>query len=304
MSAIMLHYFHGGEHKKSQGSISSEALAEYIEKRGVKHLLNADEWTKKLENNTLAPNDYCLTFDDNLKCQTDVAEPVLDYFGKTAFWFVYTSPYTGVIEKLELYRYFRNTYNHVDDFYKDFLSFAKQTVHGELIEKGLNSFPEDYLKSSAFYSLNDRIFRFLRDQVLGTEKYYFIMDSMINSVMKERNLDLNEIGKTLWFDKERISRLGKQGHYIGLHSHTHPTNMAGLPKNEQLAEYKTNIEFLENILGKKIIWMSHPCNSYNHETLEILQSLGIKYGFRANSTLKKYSSLELPRIDHADLIPA
>jgi hypothetical protein len=50
--------------------------------------------------------------------------------------------------------------------------------------------------------------------------------------------------------------------------------------------------------------MSHPCNSYNQATLEILRELGITLGFRANMASGFSSELELPREDHANLVRA
>ena len=48
--------------------------------------------------------------------------------------------------------------------------------------------------------------------------------------------------------------------------------------------------------------MSHPCNSYNDDTLAILRDLGIVLGFRANLADDTNSLLELPRQDHATIL--
>jgi hypothetical protein len=48
--------------------------------------------------------------------------------------------------------------------------------------------------------------------------------------------------------------------------------------------------------------MSHPCNSYNTTTLEVLRELGITLGFRANMAGGFDSRLERPREDHANLM--
>ena len=48
--------------------------------------------------------------------------------------------------------------------------------------------------------------------------------------------------------------------------------------------------------------MSHPCNSYNDNTLNILEQLGIKLGFRANLSEGFSSNLEIPRIDHSEIL--
>ena len=48
--------------------------------------------------------------------------------------------------------------------------------------------------------------------------------------------------------------------------------------------------------------MSHPCNSYNNYTLEILKKLDIKLGFRANLVKGYNSEYEIPRIDHSEIL--
>ena len=105
---IMFHHFHGGSHLPTQGSIDAETLCKLIDQVGREHILNADEWFARAENNALQPKDVCLTFDDALRCQLDVALPVLQKLGITAFWFVHTSMLTGEPSRLEIYRRFRD----------------------------------------------------------------------------------------------------------------------------------------------------------------------------------------------------
>ena len=40
-------------------------------------LLSAQEYLYKLQHRTLAATDICLTFDDALLCQSDIAAPIL-----------------------------------------------------------------------------------------------------------------------------------------------------------------------------------------------------------------------------------
>ena len=48
--------------------------------------------------------------------------------------------------------------------------------------------------------------------------------------------------------------------------------------------------------------MSHPCGDYNKDTLDVLNSMGIRIGFRSNmSNPYINSSLEIPREDHANI---
>ncbi|OQX42729.1 MAG: hypothetical protein B0D82_00545, partial [Candidatus Sedimenticola endophacoides] len=92
------------------------------------------------------------------------------------------------------------------------------------------------------------------------------------------------------------------GHVIGLHSHTHPTALARLDRAEQFSQYRENQAILERILGERPTTMSHPCNSYSAETLELLQRLGIDLGFCADMSRGMLSRLEHPREDHANIV--
>lgn len=92
-------------------------------------------------------------------------------------------------------------------------------------------------------------------------------------------------------------------HIIGLHSDTHPTAMAKLPTADQQMEYTVNFLYLKELLGEAPLAMSHPCDSYNENTLSVLRKLGIKLGFRAVPfPLENQSMLEMPREDHASLV--
>jgi hypothetical protein len=53
------------------------------------------------------------------------------------------------------------------------------------------------------------------------------------------------------------------------------------------------------VLGDSPVAMSHPCNSYNLDTVEVLGEMGIQVGFRANMVKPMENYYEFPRIDHA-----
>lgn len=297
----MFHHFHGGHHPSSQGSFSDKLFFRFIEESGVEYLLNPDEWLFKFERGSLSERDYCITFDDNLRSQADLAWPILNHFNKRAFWFVYSSPYQGVLEKLELYRYFRTThYPSIEDFYADFFKFSKESDYAAFVKAGISEFPSDYLAEYPFYSLSDRVFRYLRDRILGPERYKALMDQL----MIKRNFVIQDVAGKLWLRQDELKTLSSQGHLIGMHSHTHPTFMAGLGEDDQRREYSENKEFLESITGTKVLCMSHPCNSYNQDTLQVLKQMGIRIGFRADNHLKTYTHLELPRLDQAEFYQA
>ena len=126
----------------------------------------------------------------------------------------------------------------------------------------------------------------------------------MDTLMKGKGFNLESISDQLWRNNRQLHDLAEQGHVLGLHSYTHPTVMANLPRKTQKEEYEKNLDHLASILGShdKIKAMSHPCGSYNKDTLDILRDLGIEIGFRSNmSGVESPTSLELPREDHANI---
>jgi peptidoglycan/xylan/chitin deacetylase (PgdA/CDA1 family) len=225
---------------------------------------------------------------------------VLREYGITAFWFVYTSPFEGKIERLELYRYYRTTqFVCIEDFYTSFFEALTESPEGDRAAQALRDFdPSLYLTEWRYYTDNDKRFRFLRDRVLGTIRYNRVMDVMISS----SGLSEQQLAADLWMDENCLSELHSQGHVIGLHSHTHPTLMESLPTSTQKHEYDVNYRWIAEIVKEQPTTMSHPCNSYNSATLDIARELGIVLGFRADMIGPTLSSLEFPREDHSHLV--
>lgn len=294
---LMLHHFHDAFHTKGQGSISADDFENILVSLGVERFLTPDEWSSSLKNNSFRGNELCITFDDNLLCQYDVALPILEKYGLKAYFFIYTSPLTGVKEKLEIYRYFRSAYfTNINDFYEAFYEALQKSPYAFAMNEVT---PSDYLIQFSFYSHDDRRFRFLRDQILGVSKFNEIMDKILHDFQVE----VEQISKKLWMSKEHLVDLVNRGHTLGLHSHTHPTRFESLTLEQQRQEYSVNLKILSDITGDKITACAHPCNSYNHHTFEVLKSLGIKLAFRSNLAKMPYSNFELPRQDHVLVAP-
>ena len=301
---IMYHHFHDNQkHIVGQGSISAETFNDMLDFYGKDHnIIGAGEFLQKSEAGTLSPADVCLTFDDGLLCQYDVAYPVMKDRGLTAFWFIYTSPLNGVIEKIELYRHFRfSKFSDIEDFYSAFFNIV--AANDPEAMAAIHSFdPDQYLKEFPFYTPNDKRLRYRRDRVLGVSKYNMTMDKMLETYQ----YDIEKNSQILWLNADHIKNLRKQGHIIGLHSYSHPTVMSDKSYLEQSREYTTNKRQLENVLNEKITAVSYPCNSYNSDTLKCMRELGIRIGFRANMVDVQLEDIryEYPRQDHANIMKA
>lgn len=300
--AIMFHHFHDNHiHITGQGSISSQDFSDMLDFYGHTHnIISADEFLLKSQNDSLDAHDVCLTFDDGLLCQYDIALPIMTERRLRAFWFIYSSPMCGILEKLEIYRHFRfSMFSDVEEFYNAFFNMAFSLDY--TLKSRLSTFnPDEYLKEFPFYTPDDKRFRYLRDRLLGETRYNEIMDRMIAAY----GYNVRENASLLWITPSQIKSLHEMGHIIGLHSHTHPTVMSSKSLDEQLREYSTNQKCLEEITGHKVISASYPCNSYNHDTLKCMHSLGIEIAFRANMSPERLGDLKLeyPREDHANII--
>lgn len=288
---IMFHHFSDHVHPRGQGAISRDELAAMIRYLGPENILSPEAFATRALTNSLGPRDVCLTFDDALLCQYEVAAPVLADFNLSAFWFVYSSVLQGGEETLEIFRYFRTVaFDDIEQFYE---LFFKKVGYVE------GSFdPSKYLVDDPFYTRNDKIFRYLRDDVMGPTRYTEVM----RELMADAKFSIPAIKNALWMTNENLRSLKSAGHTIGLHSYKHPTRLAEMSAYDQMMEYGQNFQHLRDTLGCDPWAMSHPCNSYNPQTLDILRGLGVRVGFRAYVGGTSKSLLELPRLDHAILM--
>ena len=297
---VMFHHFHGKKFPKMQGSISSTDFVKIIKYLKKKYnLLNPNDFINKFYDGDLKSKDICLTFDDCLKSQIQLALPVLKKFNIKAFFFIYSSIFGKKLDKFEAYRDFRSTiYKSIDNFYLDFFNLIEKTMplESKLFKK---NYKKSYLHKFSFYTTNDRKYRYYRDVVLSKKQH----DNLMSMLMSEKNYDLLTRKKKIIMSMSDIKNILKHDHQIGLHSHTHPIRIDQLNYTQQLKEYKINKRVLKKICKKDLISMSHPCGRYNNNTLKILKKLNIKIGFRSNMH-KKYikNCYEIPRLDHVDVL--
>ena len=305
---IMFHHFHDDvKHLKSQGSITKDDLYKMINFIGRDNILDADIFYEKLKNKKIKENEVCLTFDDALKCQIDIALPVLEELKIKSFFFVYSSIFENRPDNLEIFRYFRmNYFNDIDEFYKSFYKVLNKDL--KTFFKNNNKKIQSTKVKFPFYSTEDVKFRLLRDMFLNKTQYEKIMFS----IMKEKKFNPIKIYPKLFFDINDLKKLDSLGHLIGLHSHNHPISLEKLNYDEQKNEYEQCLSLISKILNKskaEIKFMSHPIGSYNDNTLKILEDMGIELGFKQIMTIEQEkgmkkinnSSLEIARQDHAEI---
>jgi peptidoglycan/xylan/chitin deacetylase (PgdA/CDA1 family) len=299
--AIMFHHFHHSYEKPyGQGSLTAdefECIIRFIESKKKNRVIDAKVFAELYQSKTLEPWHVCLTFDDNLGCQFNVATPVLKKLHLKAFFFIYTCIYDNIYEKLESYKYFQGKcYTSLEAFYDAFFLKA-QNMYGDsnVISSHLESEECKSFRSHVqFYTTNDRRFRYLRDVVLESDDF----QSIISSMMEEKGFTVSEYSNEIWMTKTMVRKLHDDGHVVGLHSHSHHTGINNISKTEQMDEYKKNKAYIANLFTPPVWAMSHPLGHYNDDSIAVLEELGIHFGF-TTKPIHGATRYEIPRIDHS-----
>ncbi len=180
---VMFHHFCENSQPNSLGAITPNQLEKIIasyKKRAI-DILPAEEWYQRALMGSLNKGQVCLTFDDALRSQINLALPVLEKHGLTAFWFVYSSVFEGEKSTFEIYRYFYDNYFATfDEFFCVFIRYleSSQAIKDFLHER--NRFLEsDYLSEYPFYSDVEKEYRYFRDRVLSKEQFNQLMENIL-----------------------------------------------------------------------------------------------------------------------------
>jgi peptidoglycan/xylan/chitin deacetylase (PgdA/CDA1 family) len=303
---IMFHRFHNVKDSfVGQGSISSNEFERIVKFVGVKRILNPEEWLFKLKSSSLKKSDLCITFDDCLKSQLKIAIPILEKFNIKAFFFLNTSVLYKNYDLKELVSYVALTkFKSFNDFFISFLEHININLNFFKKNKKYIEYSSKTKKNFKFYCEQDLQYRFIRDFFFSKKKFL----KKINNFFYVKKISIKKLVPKIWMNKQDIKKLLIYGHTVGLHSHNHYSNFSKLNYIDQKREYLINFNYLKKISKSKILSMSHPLNSYNKNTLKILNDLGIVCGFRSNiykphnSSKINPSNLEMAREDSANII--
>lgn len=292
--------------KKRKGYGITQNELESIIVKLKKRIINAKNFIDKSINNTLNCKDICITFDDLLKCQIELALPILNKYNIKAFFFINTCPLNSIPDKLEEIKYFRfNYFKSIDDFYNEFYdvllnSKYKNKILTELENYNKNKYSNNLNKTNHnFYSSKDLEYRYIRDNILLEEEYY----GLIKILYKKYNFDIKEHFSKIWMNKTDIIKLDNQGHIIGGHVHSHSIQYGAGRKTQNL-NLKKNLDIIKNILNKNIHYVSWPSD---HKTIkkdykDEIEKNKIILAFRLTFNVKEnFDILFIDRYDIANI---
>lgn len=83
------------------------------------------------------------------------------------------------------------------------------------------------------------------------------------------------IGSPGFLTCRQVKELEERGHVVGSHSHTHPTNMAELSRDELLFEWSESVKILADILGHPVTVASIPNGYDSTEVVNTAKQAGI-----------------------------
>lgn len=301
MHGIMFHHFHSLEHPRRPGSLSAEDLDFILDKVAERFaIVSPEEFLVLLRSGSFDAPVVTLIFDDSLRSQFDVAATVLRARGIQAGFAIYSSIYTGDPDPLEIFAAFREGhFRNSSGFWNVFREAVARTFrdYGPDAESGVES---GFLRDYAFYSREERLFRFVRDEILSVSDYQKVMWELIS---REPSFDVKAVGKKLWMNEDDLRVLISEGNSIGLHSHTHPTRMDLLSRSDQLKEYSENYAWIQENLSVTPDFVAFPCGRYSPDTIEVMETLGVRSGFLSSMSAPAQPSLfEIPREDASNLM--
>jgi len=305
LKIIVYHYIHNEKDYKYKGlkGISIKSF-----KNQLKSLL---DWGKPLNLGKLIETLYSsekttgrffyLTFDDGLKDHYINVFPILKKHGLSASFFPLTLPLmenrVPVVEKQRFLQYcFTKIYrDFLNDFYrtiKDYnLTLFKKLP--ELNKKNIDK-ASSYLKSSPFYSNEQRFYRKARDQIIPENDFANIINLLFNKYVNSEKSFIRDIFMTL----DELREMQNQSMDIGCHTHSHAF-FNNLSYNDQLKEIKKSSDFLSKKLKKPVQSFAYPYGVFDEKTVTILKKLNFKCAFTTENygDLEKLHPFKLYRID-------
>ncbi len=282
---IMFHRFH--QEKQYGGSISPQNLENIINLVDIRRIVTPDEWIDKCINNSLDDKDICLTFDDCLKSQYQIALPILQKYKLKAFFFVHSVTFDNDYDYNELFfTLINDNFESFDVFFDEYLKYINIDRH-IFVSDTYIEFKNKLIANHNHYSENEIRYRFLRNIFFKTDEFIDLLKNFFSK-------DIVKLHKKIWMTPYEVEHLSKLGHYIGLHTHSHFTNFLSLNYDEQKNEYQMNKDKLESIINKKIYTSSHPLGLYNDTTLTILKELDIICAFRSNNQIPEGKKIKNP----------
>lgn len=309
--AMMYHYIHAEGDDPIYHGLHGLSVSEFEQHldflcKNFSHVSHAQLLAYARQEAVLPERGFCLTFDDGFKQHFNNVLPVLLKFGLEGSFYIPTKPVKEkklhLLEKQRLCQYgiFEDYYEFLQAFYEAAQTHTDEYKLGAVIPNKTNvEAAAYYLAQHNFYSVEERFYRFVRDEVLNAKEFEQTITALF-----ARYFDEDSVCGRYYLNAEEIGKLAKQGMHVGGHSHSHPhlNKLHALAAREEI---RLGNSYLQTFTGKVVESFSYPFGSYNADTIMHLQQQNIAYAYTTRNSIYQngYAPYELTRIDAASFNP-
>lgn len=260
-------------------------------------LVSINDIVQALDNKGSLPEKACLiSLDDGLRCQYEVALPILDDLNVPGAFFVMGAPYTKqkatTVHQLHYIRA-----NHGDQLLIDMVN---ETVAKDSQLESIDSIDQAIAAKHYRYD----------SPASAKLKYYLNYKSTPEFTRRITNEAFSRIGmneaefiQNYYMNRSMIKELGSRG-YLGSHAETH-LPLARLSSDEIRKELGSTREFLEAVSDTKVISISYPLGNSEAVSRNVAD-IALQTGHRIGWTMERAVNqsladpLLLARLDAAD----
>jgi peptidoglycan/xylan/chitin deacetylase (PgdA/CDA1 family) len=216
-----------------------------------------------------------LTFDDALRCHYDYVFPELVSRGLWGIFYVPTSPYADPII-LDVHR--------IHLLCGTFSGIALLNIANTLVV-------EEMIPREKIEEFQNQTYT-CQKNMTGVSEFKRLMNYFIDGNYRTGIIDqiADYLNFSFYHDKfyipyEYLFKMKQHGMVIGSHSHSHPV-MSTLSISAQLNEIEKSFSILRDLVETNHKTYCHPyggLHSFNKNTLDILDKLGVSYSFNVES---------------------
>lgn len=253
----------------------------------------------------LPPRCFFLSFDDGIRDHITNVLPILRKRGLKGAFYIPGSVldehvHLPLLERQRFLQYSWPTYRvFLDQFVEEVLESLPGISSANIAPSGENfARMGDYLGQYAFYSTEERFYRYIRDKILTPPQFSLV----INRLFMRRFPAERALVKSYYVSADDILQLHEAGMTIGGHGFAHEH----LPRmDDQKADIERGLAMLATVIGERPSTMSYPFGSYDQRTLALMRELDIDFAFTTGNkvaTLDRSRPYEIHRMDISTLL--
>ena len=252
---------------------------------------------------TLLTDGFYLTFDHATRDHMDVVLPILQKHGITGEFYAMTLPLVNgvapIVDKQRCLQYIAyEDYSSFLDAFCEKVLVCTNEIGAEVVERNEENLVRaaSYLAEHGFYSVEERFFRYIRNELLSIDQFSMVIDDMF----AEFYPDEGEFVDDFYLNFDELQALQDAGMTIGAHSNSHPL-FSKLPPALLEREIAQSLSVLSERLGTRTDSFAYPFGDFDQRCIRILRAHHVDYAFATGNRIVDPSDncLCLPRLDAA-----